>query len=282
MNVLTFDIEDWFHLLDLESTRTSMDWSRYESRVEDSAGALLDALARRGQRATFFVLGWVARQCPRLVRRIADAGYEIGSHSDQHQLVYEQRREDFEQDFDRSVKTLEDATGGRVRAYRAPGFSLTRATPWVFDALIERGIEFDCSIFPAGRAHGGFPGFGTARPVMVERNGARIKEFPINTARIAGRAMVFSGGGYFRLLPYAAIRRLMQRSPYVMTYFHPRDFDAGQPVLQGLPPARRFKSYVGIRGAMGKLDRLLQDFRFLDLAQADAAVDWTCADRISI
>jgi polysaccharide deacetylase family protein (PEP-CTERM system associated) len=282
MNVLTFDIEDWFHLLDIESTRSSLDWQNYESRVEASTGALLEMLARHRQRATFFVLGWVAERCPALVRSIVDAGFEIGSHSARHQLVYEQSREEFEADFDRSVKTLEDISGRRIRAYRAPGFSLTRETPWVFDALIERGIEFDCSIFPAGRGHGGFPGFGPARPVLVTRGGAQIKEFPINTASVAGKPLVFSGGGYFRLLPYPLIRRLMRAAPYVMTYFHPRDFDAGQPVLEGLPPVRRFKSYVGIGGAKAKLDKLLREFPFADLAEADAGVDWSRADRIPV
>lgn len=282
MNVLTFDIEDWFHLLDLEPNRSSLEWSHNESRVEASTGALLDKLAQRDQPATFFVLGWIARKCPRLVRRISDAGFEIGTHSDMHQLVYEQARADFQQDLDRSVKTLQDVTGQPIRAYRAPGFSVTRLTPWAFDVLIERGIEIDCSIFPAGRSHGGFPGFGAARPALVQRGGALLKEFPINTALIAGLPLVFSGGGYFRLLPYPLIRRLMQRAPYVMTYFHPRDFDVGQPILKGLSVKRRFKSYVGIGSSINKLDQLLTEFRFVDLAKADQSVDWDAADRIAV
>lgn len=282
MNILTFDIEDWYHLLDLETTRNVSAWSSRESRVEKSTEMLLELLDRRKQRATFFVLGWIARKNPSIVRRISDSGFEVASHSDQHQLIYQQSQMQFISDLDRSIKSIEDITGKSVRSYRAPGFSLTCKTPWVFDSLIERGIEIDCSIFPASRAHGGFQHFGAARPVLVQRGKNVIKEFPINTARILGMRFVFSGGGYFRLLPYKLIQRMFASAPYVMTYFHPRDFDSGQPILDGLSPLRRFKSYVGIKGALTKLDRLLCEVKFLDLEQANRQVDWTSAERIIV
>jgi polysaccharide deacetylase family protein (PEP-CTERM system associated) len=275
VNILTFDIEDWFHLLDHDATRSVSEWSRYTPRIEENTDRILEMLGETGVRATFFCLGWVAETHPQVVRRIHEAGYEIGTHSHAHQLVCDLGPEAYREDLARSVQLLEEITGAKVRAYRAPGFSITRETAWAFDALLENGIEVDCSVFPASRAHGGFPEFGSARPALVECGGASIREFPINTHPLAGCRIVFSGGGYFRLLPYPVIRRMMSASPYVMTYFHPRDFDPGQPVLPGLPWHRVFKSYVGLGSAFAKLKTLLREFPFVDLAAAEASVDWT-------
>lgn len=282
MRILTFDVEDWFHILDNASTRTDQQWRQYPSRLDANIDRLLDILQRYGCPATFFCLGWVAEQHPNVIKRIAAAGYEIGSHSYAHQLAYEQTPEAFATDLSRSLAVLEDLLGTKVRSYRAPGFSLKPDNVWVFDILIEHGIEIDCSIFPAARGHGGFPHFGAAEPVVVVRPGGSIKEFPINVASVFGRDLVFSGGGYFRLFPYPLVRRLADGSPYLMTYFHPRDFDPDQPRLPGLSFARRFRSYYGLREAAAKLEKLLEEFRFVDLGAADAEVDWTSCRRLAL
>jgi polysaccharide deacetylase family protein (PEP-CTERM system associated) len=280
MNVLTFDIEDWFHILDNDSTRSIESWANYEQRIHRNADRILGLLEAKKQRATFFCLGWVGEKYPDVIRRIHAAGHEIGSHSFAHQLVYEQTPQAYKSDFLRSIHVLEDITGERIRAYRAPGFSLRYQDKWVFDILLEHGIEIDCSIFPASRAHGGFENFGTAEPVWIERNGASLKEFPINVANVLGRSLVFSGGGYFRLLPYGMLRYLMGSSSYVMTYFHPRDFDPEQPMLGDLTLYRKFKSYYGLKGAYRKLECLLDEFAFVDLAAADKLMNWEQARRV--
>ena len=148
--------------------------------------------------------------------------------------------------------------------------------------MIENGIEIDCSIFPASRAHGGIKNFGTAEPAFVEINGVRIKEFPINLFRFFGENIVFSGGGYFRLLPYCIIKHLMRKSKYVMTYFHPRDFDPKQPLINGLSLVRKFKCYYGLRSTLRKLEALVEDFAFMDLKGADAIMDWSNAKVIRL
>jgi polysaccharide deacetylase family protein (PEP-CTERM system associated) len=274
MNILTFDIEEWFHILDHEATDSSARWDGFESRIRSNIGALLSFLGERDQKATFFCLGWVAERYPEVIRQIDGLGFEIGTHSDLHQLVYRQGKDAFRADLERSVKRLEDLTGKRVRAYRAPGFSITPETPWAFDVLMECGIEIDCSIFTARRAHGGYPGFPCTGPCYIERGGNRIKEFPVCPYSIGPVNVIFSGGGYLRLMPYPAIRFMMRRSRYVMVYLHYRDFDYGQRMIKELPLHRKFKSYVGIKGAFAKLERLISDFHFIDLAAADAATDW--------
>lgn len=274
MNILTFDIEEWFHILDNESTRTEAEWSRYETRIYENMDRIFQLLHDTNSQATFFCLGWVADKHPDVIRRIDAAGYEIATHSYAHQLAFEQTPAEFQSDLERSIKHLQDLTGKKVRSYRAPGFSIKEYNRWVFPILIEQGIEMDCSVFSARRAHGGDASLGMFEPGYLNVGGTLLKEFPINTTAILGQDLIFSGGGYFRLLPYPAIRGLMRRSDYVMTYFHPRDFDAGQPMIPGLSRARQFKSYYGLKNCLPKLKQLLTEFPFVDLAEADRQVDW--------
>lgn len=274
MKILTFDIEEWFHLLDNNSTRTEREWAQYPPRIEKNVERILDLLERKGQTATFFCLGWIARKYPHVVRRVAEQGHEIGCHSDMHQLVYEQTAEQFKADLRNALHSIEDAVGKKVISYRAPGFSVTSSSPWFFEALIEQGIEVDSSIFPAPRSHGGYPDFGTASPVLVETPSGVVKELPINTRTVFGKPIIFSGGGYFRIIPLPLLRRWFRSSDYVMTYFHPRDFDAGQPVIRDLPPLRKFKSYVGLSSSLAKLEAILAEDHYLDLRSAVNRIDW--------
>lgn len=282
MNILTFDVEDWFQILDNESTKNEKEWLQLESRIEQNMERIFALLDKNSQQATFFCLGWVARKYPWLLKRIDEAGFEIATHSDMHQLAYEFNTREFREDLQRSIGSIEEVTGKKVRAYRAPGFSLMRENRWVFEELAEQGIEIDCSVFPAKRAHGGFEEFGYAEPAYIELYGKKIKEFPINTYPVLGQNIVFSGGGYFRLFPYAVIRFLMARSPYVMSYLHPRDFDPEQPMIEGLSALRKFKSYYGLKGAYAKLEKMIKEFDFVDLNTADLAVDWDAARVIRV
>jgi len=274
MNILTFDIEEWFHLLDHNSTRTEKEWSNYEYRLDSNMDRIFELLDRKKQKATFFVLGWVAREFPNILKKIDSMGFEIGTHSDMHQLVYEQNRVEFNNDLKRSISSIEDVIGKKVKTYRAPGFSIKENNKWVFESLIENGIEIDCSVFPANRSHGGFKSYGYSQPSIIDIGGASLKEFPINTIDVGGKNIIFSGGGYFRLIPYPLIKRMMKRSDYVMTYFHPRDFDSMQPMINDLSLMRKFRSYYGLNSAFSKLERLIDDFAFVDIAQADKSINW--------
>lgn len=274
MNILTFDIEEWFHILDNDSTRTEKEWSNFEYRLESNMERIFELLDRKNQKATFFVLGWVAREFPDVLKKIDRMGYEIATHSDTHQLAYEQNKFQFNEDLKKSLGSIEDIIGKKVTTYRAPGFSVKESNQWVFEQLLENGIEIDCSVFPAQRAHGGFKQFGSAEPSIIDMGKKKLKEFPINTMNIAGKDIIFSGGGYFRFLPYFLIKKMMKDSEYVMTYFHPRDFDTKQPIIKDLSLTRKFKSYYGLKGALPKLEKLIDDFNFLDIATADKLIEW--------
>jgi polysaccharide deacetylase family protein (PEP-CTERM system associated) len=219
-------------------------------------------------------LGWIAETYPEVIKEIVSSGYEVGTHTHMHQLVYEQTPAEFEKDLEYSIKILEDITGQKVKYFRAPGFSITENEKWAFEILVKNGIEVDCSIFPASRAHGGFQGYNAPAASLIKYNGILLKEFPINYITLASRPVIYSGGGYFRLFPYRFIEQWTAKSDYVMSYLHPRDFDAEQPVIKELSLYRKFKSYVGLRGASKKLKKWLTDFEFVDIQTAIKLIDW--------
>lgn len=274
MRILSFDIEDWFHLLDNQSTKSVGSWIKFETRIHQNVDKIFKILDTTNHKATFFILGWVAEKYPEIVKKIHNMGYEIGSHSYSHQLVYTQSRKGFYDDLERSVKLLEDLTGKKIKYFRAPGFSITEKNIWSFEILHELGIEIDCSVFPTFRGHGGMPKYKYSEPSIINYKGIYMKELPINTYNILWSKIVFSGGGYFRLFPYFFIRRWTQNSDYVMTYFHPRDFDPNQPRIKELSKLRKFKSYVGLIGAEGKMCKWLSEFNFVDIGSANELIDW--------
>jgi hypothetical protein len=178
---------------------------------------------------------------------------------------------------------IEDVIGEEIDAFRAPGFSITENNQWALEILAELGFKYDCSIFPAAHDYGGFVSYGELLPAILQlSNGTQLKEFPINVHMIIGKNLVFSGGGFFRFFPYWLIRQWSKQTPYLMTYFHPRDFDPAQPMIQSLPLIRKFKSYVGLKTSFRKLQHLLDDFDFIDIREADKQVDWNSVKRIEV
>ena len=282
MKILTFDIEEWFHILDNNETKSISEWSKFDSRIGLGMDLIYDILEKTEKSATFFVVGWMAEKYPDIIKGISSRGFEIGSHTHLHQLAYQQNRKTFYNDVENSIKTIEDRIGKKVTSFRAPGFSITEKNKWAFEVLHELGIKKDSSVFPASRAHGGLPSYKLALPSIIEYNGIKLKEFPINTHVILGKSFIFSGGGYFRLLPYKTIKKWTLQSDYVMTYFHPRDFDLNQPIIPGLSILRRFKSYVGIKSCKPKLEQWLCDFDFIDLNQANQSINWNQVPSIKI
>ncbi len=220
------------------------------------------------------MLGWIAETYPEIIKEIVTRGYEIGTHTSMHQLIYEQTPKEFAKDLEHSVKTLEDLTGQKVKYFRAPGFSITEDNKWAFEIMAAQGIEVDSSVFPAPRAHGGLPSYKQPVPSILKYNGIELKELPINYTSILGKSIIFSGGGYFRLFPYPLLKHWSKQSDYVMSYLHPRDFDAEQPVIKELSLPRKFKSYVGLKGATAKLEKWITDFDFIDIATAVNQIDW--------
>ena len=282
IKVLTFDIEDWFHLLGVESTQSPKEWYKFEYRIEKNMDYIFNILERKNLKASFFCLGWVAREFPNLVKKIDSLGHEIGTHSDLHQLVHQQSRDAFTEDLKKSIISLEDLIGKKIRMYRSPGFSITDNELWVFEELIKQGIEIDASICSRKMFNGGLVDFNCTEPSIIKTRMGQIKEFPINLYELLKQKIVFSGGGYFRFLPYNLIKKMSQNSNYLMTYFHPRDFDINQPVIPNLDLLTKFRAYYGIKDCHRKLKNLTDDFNLIDIRTADNIIDWNKVKTIKI
>ena len=280
MNILTFDIEDWYNC---DFISGDFDWDKHEVRIYEGVRRILTELDRRNQKGTFFCLGWLAEKHPTIIKEIAEKGHQIGVHSYQHELSHRFTPEQFVEDTMKAKNLIESVIGKKVNIFRAPGFSITKNNTWALKALADMGFEYDCSMFPAPHDYGGMPSYGEGVPKLIDLGDGRyIKEFPINIQRVAGKNIVFSGGGFFRLFPYWLINHWAKKCNYMMTYFHPRDFDTGQPVVPNLPLARRFKSYVGIKGAFRKFQRLLDNYAFVNVEQADNSINWNSVQVLTL
>ena len=251
-------------------------------RIYSGVDRILDSLSVRNQKATFFVLGWLAEHHPSVIRKIKDSGHQIGCHTYQHELLTRFDKRQMHEDTMRAKSAIEDVIGEEITAFRAPAFSITESNLYAFDVLAELGFKYDCSLFPAERDYGGMPGYGIGEPRIINHSGYLFKEFPINPANILGKKIVFSGGGYFRLFPYWMIKELTRKQNYTMTYFHPSDFDPGQPDMKHLQLLRRWKNSVGLNGAFEKYERYISDFDFVNLEQADELIDWNQVGEVKL
>lgn len=262
-NLLTIDVEEWFHTSALEHYIKREDWSGLESRLTPNVQQLLELLHERQSRATFFILGWVAERYPHLVREIAAANHEIASHGWRHRLIYRLDPQTFQEYTRRSKQVLEDITGQEVLGYRATSFSVVKKTLWALDIIKEAGFRYDSSMFPIG--HHDLYGMAKApRFPFIHDNG--LIEIPPSTIKILGKNIPFAGGGYFRLYPYpltkAMIKEVNRQGYPAVIYLHPWELDPGCPRLKGLDRRTRFRQYVNLDKTAGRLKRLLADFQF--------------------
>ena len=277
MKVLTFDIEDWFHILHKYPDDILDRWDNYEVRIHKGMDKIFRVLLDNNIKATFFVVGYIVRKHPEIIKRIDELGFEIGAHSDMHRVAYRQTPKEFNDDLIRCIKSIEDSVSKKVISYRAPGFSVKEENLWVFELLNKLGIQYDSSIFPAKREDGGFERFMYNQPSIIKGKDFLLREFPMSVNSFLGHKFTVTGGGYFRFFPYRMTKKLMNNSNYTMTYFHPRDFDPDQPILEGLNFLRRFKSYFNLHKSYVKLKQLVYDFDFTDIQAASKKIDWNNA-----
>lgn len=280
--ILTFDLEEWFHIIDVDTPESRKSWDEYEVRIYENTHRILGVLDRNNIKATIFVLGWIAQKYPDLISEISSQGHEIGTHSLNHNLMYEVTPDTFREDLRKSIDIIQNIINKKVKAFRAPGFSINKKTFWAFDILAEEGIEIDSSIFPVYRAYGGIRDFDIDRPFRVKIGEKTIKEFPINVFKLGKLKIPFSGGGYFRNLPFRVYLYFSDRSDYLITYFHPRDFDPDQPVLNRMRILRKFKIYRGLKKSLKRFNEIIQRYNFVNISEAERIIDWSEAPLVSV
>jgi polysaccharide deacetylase family protein (PEP-CTERM system associated) len=277
MHILTFDIEDWFHIKFGKSFNTEQNFNSYKvSIIEKNVFLILELLEKYNTKATFFILGWVATKYPYIVREIYNNGHEIGTHSHYHNIICDfNNLEDFKNDLSHSIHLIEDLIGEKVKSYRAPSFSYRQGLISIYDVFEELGLKIDSSIVGVKKDYGGDMKFDFNYPFIIRNNEYDILEMPLNYLNIFGTRILYSGGGHFRLFPTKILKLFYNlSSTYSMTYLHPRDFDPNQPFLEDLSLSRRFKSYYGLNSTKQKLDYILSNFKFDSISNTIKKINW--------
>ena len=258
--LITIDVEDWFQVENFKPWISQKSWPYRQLRVERNVHRLLDLLD--GFESTFFILGWIADRLPRLVREIADRGHEIASHGYGHQLCHDMDLDDLKRDLTRSKKLLEDISGTEVVGYRAPSFSISDR---VLQILERCGYRYDSS-YNSFQAN---PRYGELDTAQYDQNGRGLKitpnfhELPLSNLALMNRIFPWSGGGYFRLLPYSVfrygVRSILANQGFYLFYLHPWEIDHHQPRQTAVDPLSRFRHYYNLKSTTKKLRKLLSD-----------------------
>lgn len=264
-NAFTVDVEEYFHVSGFAERINPRTWGDFPSRVVGSTQRILDLLQNVQVRGTFYVLGWVAQRFPELIHRIKCDGHEIASHGFWHRLIYSQSPEEFRQDLRHARDVLEQITGERVVAYRAPSFSIVKESLWALEILAEEGFQFDSSIFPVHHDRYGLTG-AERFPFGIQCASGTIWEFPPPIIRGMGLSLPVGGGGYLRLYPFpvtvSGLRQINERfgQPFAV-YIHPWEFDPDQPRIEARIKSR-FRHYVNLAQTERRIARLLAEFQF--------------------
>jgi len=269
--ILTVDVEDWFHLCGHRAYSDPLSWSGREKRVHVGTERILALLEGSGSTATFFVLGWIARQSPALVRRIADAGHEIGCHGDGHRRVFEMTLEEFREDVRKSRESLQGIAGKPVTSFRAAEWSMRSAKNLAFAVLVEEGFTRDSSLTTAPPV--GEPS-NPDRPTMLETASGPILEIPPLMGTFFGFRAMWGGGVCARMTREsrvsAAIERALASGVPPVLYGHPWEFDDAHPPMPGLSPVERLVHFAGRGRTEARWTRFLKRWRFTPIEEISA------------
>jgi polysaccharide deacetylase family protein (PEP-CTERM system associated) len=274
-NCLSVDVEEWFHICGVGGVLAEDSWPHLPSRVAENTRLLLDLLDRCQVRATFFVLGWIARRHPRLVEAIRQAGHEIASHGDSHARVYEMSQEAFAADLDAGIKALADAGASAIEGYRAPEWSINDRSLWALDVLARKGLRYDSSMTPLRIV--GNPAYPQAPHVRATAAGP-IVEFPPLVGRWFGQNFPLGGGWGLRMSRPAAVlsviaERNHQGQPALL-FVHPWEIDPDPPRVR-LPLPLHFSHYWRLKGYAGRLETILRGSQFGSIGDAVRAAAGT-------
>lgn len=246
--------------------------------IERQTKIILDLLDETGTKATFFILGALAKYRPELVKQIAGRGHEIGLHSQNHDAMFTLTHTQAKEDITTSHKIVTDITGAPVYGYRAPFFSVKRENLYLLEILADLGLLYDSSIFPMSLPRYGIKGFPQEDALYTLPSGKEIVELPMTTALLINKQLPVSGGGYMRLMPAPLIKKVFRnlhaRNKDSMIYMHPYEFDSKPIDISSNYPqgvnyskikvaALNFRWNIFRPSIVGKLRNLLKQHHFI-------------------
>lgn len=261
--LMTVDVEDWFQTENFKQRIPPATWDTQALRVKNNVNLILDIMAKNNAKGTFFILGWIAERVPEVVKAIQAGGHEIASHGYGHECVYKLTPEEFRQDLLKSKDIIENISGTKVKGYRAPNFSIT---DWAIDILQEVGFEYDSSYFPVVHdRYGKLTKFDIKDEPLFKLKD-NFYEAPLSCVHLFGKNIPWSGGGYFRLIPYFLFKRglqsILDREQSFNFYIHPWEFDPGQPRINDMHKINRFRHYNNIEKTADRFSHMVHDFEF--------------------
>lgn len=215
--------------VDLEDVRLRVDNGlTYKARVESLVEEYLLFLNQYNAKATFFTVGDIPKYYPSLIQNIVNEGHEIACHSNAHIPVTKHTQEEFRDDLLKNMDSLYGSGAKELIGYRAPTFSVTPNTPWFFEILKDLGFTYSSSVLPAKNPLYGWKEFGEDPRKMTDD----LWEIPISLRKGSFFNVPFSGGVYFRFLPFYLIKKNFhyhyKNNREVTSYFHPYDIDKEQ------------------------------------------------------
>ena len=261
-NIMSVDLEDYY--CDLPFS----EWSKYDSRVVKNTEKILDLFKKYNVKATFFVLGYIAEKFPELIKKISDLGHEVSSHTYSHMDLRKVNKEEFEEDFFKSINILEKITGKKVEGFRAPFFSINKNNYWVFK-ILSKNLTYDSSIFPVKTQLYGIPNAPrlmykpSLKNIIQEDKEGKLIEIPMATHKIPLIGNIpIAGGFYLRFFPYwyikLGIKKMNKEGNPAMIYIHPKDLDPEMPRINEY----KWHYYYNLKSGMKKFENLLKDFKF--------------------
>lgn len=264
--LLTFDVEDWFQVENFKDCILFSSWPSMELRVEVNTYKILDLLDSFDfkPKGTFFILGWIARKIPWLVKEIHKRGHEIASHGIEHHLCTRQTPDELFQDLEASRMLLEDLAGTPVFGYRAPSFAINHT---ILKLVHRAGYRYDSS-YNSFSMH---DRYGTLDLSQAIKTGSAYKfsedffELPVSNLFIGSKVLPLGGGGYFRLIPYPlfnqGIKKVFEQEDAFIFYSHPWEFDPEQPRVKQAPLGFKLRHYVNLKQTENKMRQLIKNFR---------------------
>ena len=253
----TVDFEDWYQGIEIPISK----WNGYEPRIEKGFYKVVELLAARNAKATFFTLGWIAEKYPHLVKELDKAGHELGSHSYSHEKVYNQSAEEFREEIRKTKNIIENITGKKIVSHRSPFFSITSKCLWALDILAEEGYTIDCSVSPIKTWR---YGISTCPDEIFRIKENNLVEFPVSKFSLLGKNWAI-GGAYFRIFPYFFTARGLHKRNRSnlpsMFYIHPWEYDPEHPRVEFERKAM-LTHYARLKKTSGNTEKLLDGFTF--------------------
>ena len=267
--LLSIDVEDWFQVENLKGAIDKDSWSEKTSRIDRNINLILEILAERNVKGTFFVLGWIAERYPNLIKKIHDEGHEIACHGYNHELVYSLSEEKFQKDVSKAKSILENTVGEKIIGYRAPSFSIT---DWAMERLSDLGFKYDSSLFltVAHSRYGKLKNYPVPDKSMFEIK-KDFYQVRLSSLDLMGIKLPWSGGFYFRFIPYSVFRRgikeIIKKKDLYLFYIHPWEFDPAQPRVKDIKLNYKFRHYINLKRTENNFKRLLSDFDFCPIKE---------------